>query len=125
MGCAFIIEGENQSFFNCSYTSFKNLREFVAKKIGITLSEMEFFGGKKRWVDTELDSIHLFFSFRDCEGDLDPHFCGKLARGLSEFLKNCEKDELFIGCNFLPKDLQAFIDGLRQAADLNRKISIH
>lgn len=125
MGCAFIMEGENRSFFNCSYTSLNNLRKFVAKKIGIDLEEMEFFGGKKSWSSLELDSIHLFFAFRDCEGDLNHHFCGRLANGLSSFLETCEKDELFRESSFLEIHLKDFINGLRRASDLGRTVSIH
>lgn len=125
MGCAFIMEGENRSFFNCSYTSLNNLRKFVAKKIGIDLDEMEFFGGKKSWSTLELEPIHLFFAFKDCEGDLNSHFCGRLANGLSTFLENCDKQEIFRECGFLEIHVKEFINGLRRASDLNRTVSIH
>lgn len=125
MGCAFIMDGENKSFFNCSYTSFGNLRKFVAKKLGINLEEMEFFGGKKKWSDLPLTNIHLLFSFKDCSGDLDSRFVEKLAIGLSLFMDSCEPQEIFKNCGFLESDLRAFINGLRIASDLGRKVSIH
>jgi hypothetical protein len=83
------------SFRAGSYNGFHEWRVALASLNGMDLTEMEGFGGDKRW--TRKEPFYELLSHCDCEGDLTEEECRELMkdfkderkplRGLSKILK--------------------------------------
>lgn len=70
-----------------SYGGFMKFRVRVAESIGINLCEMEDFADRgKKW--PENDSIELLLDHSDCEGELNPEECEKIAPRLEEIINS-------------------------------------
>jgi hypothetical protein len=66
------------------YGRFNAWRINLASKIGITLQEMEGFGGDGKWDET-IDLYPLLYH-SDCDGELTPDECKKTIKGLTDIL---------------------------------------
>lgn len=79
--------------FHGPYSAFMQLRIWIADKCGIDLIKMEGFGGEApiSW-DTVNDDISILLYHSDCDGDISPQDCGKLAARLKTLLASCEPE---------------------------------
>ncbi len=68
-----------------SYSGFHAFRERLSRTIGINLGEMKGFGGDKSWGEVHDDIVGLL-NHADCEGDLLPAECQRIAPRLRELV---------------------------------------
>ena len=151
MGCAFLLDGDAEAFFSCSYRSFGQFRRYVAKLLGFDLTEMEGFGGEKKWTrDPVFEHIYFLFSFSDCDGTIPADVALLLGFALQEKLRDVldriskEKSEWEKGKRLVFKrtglpekmdtlekiglfktDVDKFINGLISAGHRKRDVYIH
>jgi hypothetical protein len=91
----------NKGFASWSYSGFNDFRTRLARVIGITLNDMSGFGflaekaGKQSknidWSEVD-DPIVPLLDHSDCEGELDPKTCAKVAPRLRELLDKMDSD---------------------------------
>lgn len=152
MGCAFLVDGDSEAFFSCSYKSFGHFRRYVAKMLGFDLNEMEGFGGEKKWnVDPVFDGhIYFLFSFSDCDGTIPADVAlllgfalqGKFREELDKISKEkvewekgkrlvyqrsgmTEQLDMFDKIGLFKTDLDRFINGLINSGHRKRDIYIY
>jgi hypothetical protein len=70
-----------------SYGGFHSFRTRLASEIGMDLRSMEGFGGDKKFSDFKDDIIPLL-NHSDCDGELSPEECKKVAPRLRELVKD-------------------------------------
>jgi hypothetical protein len=75
-----------------SYSGFNSFRSRLANAIGITLNEMEGFGGSTSWA-TVKDDLKYFLDHSDCEGKISPKRCGKIAVRIEKIIKGWPTDD--------------------------------
>ncbi len=152
MGCAFLADGDSEAFFSCSYRSFGHFRRYVAKLLGFDLTEMEGFGGEKKWnVDPIFDGhIYFLFSFSDCDGTIPADVALLLGFSLQEKFRDMldkiaqeqaqwqkgkravykrsgtpEQMDMFDKIGLFKTDIDKFINGLINAGHRKRDVYIH
>ena len=74
-----------------SYFGFHEFRSKLAEEIGISLKEMEGFGGDKPW-DGINDPIVPLLNHSDCDGILTPEECGSVYPRLIELVSDWDDD---------------------------------
>lgn len=74
------------------YSSFNQFRFWLATLIGINLSEYIGYGdvGTKQLSSIESD-LRLLFDHSDCDGNIPPEDCKKIADAITEVLKTTDK----------------------------------
>lgn len=76
-----------------SYSGFMRFRERLADAIGLKLENtMIGFGGEQPWPDTK-DPLLWLLDHSDCDGDLSPAQCRKLAPRLREIVSSWPNDD--------------------------------
>ena len=75
-----------------SYSGFSRARTKLAASAGITLNEMEGFGGNKPWSTIE-DDIKDFLDHSDCDGELTPAQCRVIAPRIVTLVNNWPEDD--------------------------------
>jgi hypothetical protein len=75
-----------------SYRGFGRFRKRLAEAIGVRLEEMRGFGGGKSW-DTVQDDIVPLLNHSDCDGELTPEECAKVAPRLSKLAEAWDEDD--------------------------------
>lgn len=76
-----------------SYSGFGKFREWLASKVGITLSEMKGFGGSTEW-DNTTSPLYPFLNHSDCDGSLNYDECILTRTGMEEVqLKLTDADD--------------------------------
>jgi hypothetical protein len=70
-----------------SYSGFSSFRNKLADSIGINLSHMRGFGGKEHW-EIVFDDIVPLLNHSDCEGELSPEDCKRVAPRLREIVSS-------------------------------------
>lgn len=80
--------------FHGPYSSFMRFRIWVADKCGIDLPRMEGYGESDpiSW-DTVNDDISILLAHSDCDGEISPEDCGKLAARLKILIDSCQPDD--------------------------------
>ena len=73
-----------------SYSGFCRFRAKLANEIGIDLLSMRGFGGTNLWPK---DDIVLLLNHSDCDGELTPSQCRRLAPRLLELIKNWDEGD--------------------------------
>lgn len=107
--------------FHGPYSSFGQFRTKLAEHIGITLADMEGFGGNKSF-DMVEDDVKILLDHSDCDGEISPADCAKLSKRLDEILKELEPtDNWFSLYNFV----KTFSEGCKTAAANNEPIEFH
>jgi hypothetical protein len=101
-----------------SYSSFNGFRTFIANLIGITLDDMDSYGGDKSWDNVKDDLKHLL-NHSDCDGHITPVKCAKIAKRLRELLKNWPE-----GSDYRDKAEQ-FAKGCELAAKKKQQLKFH
>lgn len=105
------------------YSSFGNFRKKLAAHIGIDLLNMEGFGGTGEW-DLIEDDAKILLSHSDCDGEILPDDCKKLATRLREILPTLpEKDKT--GFYSLYELTETFAKGCELAASKKESIEFH
>lgn len=104
------------------YSSFGNFRKKLAAHIGINLDSMEGFGGDGRWEFIE-DDAKILLSHSDCDGDIQPDDCRKLAIRLRQILPTLPQEEN----SFLSMyaQVETFAKGCELAASKNEILDFH
>ncbi len=68
-----------------SYSGFMEFRERLGRAIGVKLSDMTGFGGQRPWAEVHDDIVGLL-NHADCEGELLPAECSRIASRLRELV---------------------------------------
>jgi len=135
-----------------AYSAFHRWRCEIAKAAGYPALElMEGFFDSSRWVPSYLKHKELYPHVRmiedgslplswdlfpddplkellchsDCDGDIQPEDCSKIADRLQEVIKNLPNDNLGGHIGFIKDKTSVFIDGLRLAAKYNEPLDFH
>jgi hypothetical protein len=74
-----------EAYAQWSYSGFKHFRTELAKEAGITLSEMNGFGGARSWSKAHDDIVPLL-NHSDCDGELSPEDCARVAPRLRQLV---------------------------------------
>jgi hypothetical protein len=80
-----------------SYSGFNDFRTHLAKSIGITLDEMNGFGGHIDWPDAKQEPLVILLHHSDCDGRLDYWECEKIAPRLREVIATWSDDDVWRG----------------------------
>ncbi len=102
-----------------SYRSFHAFRKQLATHLGFNLEEMAGFGGEKPFSG---DHVNILLSHSDCDGDISPEDCGKLAARLREILETIPKDD---DPWSLYSHTEQFAKGCELAAKRNEILDFH
>ena len=80
---------------NWSYLGFHNFRTRLAGEAGIKLDQMDGFASGEPFVswNTIDDDIRPLLNHSDCEGELTPEGCAKVAPRLRELVSNWPDDD--------------------------------
>ena len=108
------------------YSAFMRWREKLAEVAGYgSLREYSGFGegATKQWPNNG-DALILLLDHSDCDGELPADRCGEIADRLAELLPAMEKADRD-GLNWYASKTQAFIDGLRRAAEKRENVEFH
>jgi hypothetical protein len=109
--------------WNGAYSAFNTWRTEVAKRVGITLKEMQGFDGSKEW-DTEHPLYPLLYH-SDCDGELTPSECKKIADALTKIIDKTEDVQFGGHVGSFNDKTKTFIDGCLLAHSLNETIEFH
>lgn len=101
--------GLSHGSFNCSYSTFKDLRVYLANKAGI----------EDRFNVKEDDILKIFFEHSDCDGEIESSKCNDVADKLEALLPDIP-ESVFPPC--FHKLTQQFIEGLRSAYAANENL---
>jgi hypothetical protein len=95
MGLGFHADGFEGDRPHWSYGGFMRFREKLAALYGIELRQMVGFGAEHQieWGGFEKADLYPLLNHSDCEGDLHPTECTRVARGLKEAIANWEFHE--------------------------------
>lgn len=77
---------------NWSYSGFDDFRHKIANEIKMNLDEMEGFGGERKFSDFNDDIVPLI-DHLDCDGELSPDQCRKIAPRLRELVKDWSNND--------------------------------
>lgn len=69
-----------------SYSGFNRFCTRLASMIGLTLDRMVGFGGDQQWPDPKEEPIVFLLDHSDCDGDLTPDQCHRIAPRLREMV---------------------------------------
>lgn len=109
--------------FDGPYSSFNSFRYDLARQIGIDLDD--YIGYSNPEATKDLKSIDhdlmALFKHSDCDGELNPSECVKIANGLDQVLKKLNTELEVNSWNF-EDTIKAFRDGCRKAAELNENV---
>ena len=109
--------------FNGPYSSFGNLRKWLAEKIGINLNDYAgYMGGGTKDLTTIDHELMPLFNHSDCDGELSPQQCEQIAIGLDKVISTSDKDD-FLHSNY--QKAIRFRDGCLLAASKNQSIEFH
>ena len=75
-----------------SYSGFSSFRRKLASEVGVTLNNMDGFGGSQEWPKLK-DPVLVLLNHSDCDGHLTPKECSKLAPRLRELVKDWPKKD--------------------------------
>ena len=106
------------------YSSFMRFREQLAQQIGFNIREMEGFSakdgtpGNNKWENLPADDLHILLNHSDCDGEISPSDCAKIAVRLEQVAKEVENnaDNEFIS------DCLQFAKGCRAAHEANEPL---
>lgn len=76
-----------------SYGGFHRARTKLAAVLGIELDAMQGFGGNKAWPDAEKVPLVGLLYHSDCDGDLTPDQCRKIAPALRAAVQQWPADD--------------------------------
>lgn len=103
------------------YSSFSLFRRYMAKTIGMDLDKMEGYGGDISFSQFD-DDLCILLDHSDCEGDISPENCRRLALRLDQLISTMEPDKSPYS-NY-QRALQ-FSKGCKLAAEKNEHILFH
>lgn len=75
-----------------SYSGFNHFREHLAREIGMDLSSMQGFDGDIPFSNFTDDILPLL-NHSDCDGDLSPQECAKIAPRLRDLIQKWPDDD--------------------------------
>jgi len=101
MGIDFHTDGYEGKTAHWSYSGFSEFRLRLANEANIHLKSMQGFGGSMEWSN---DDIVPLLHHSDCDGDLSPEDCAKVAPRLLELISEWNSmQERFTGPE-MPED---------------------
>lgn len=74
-----------------AYSGFNRFRTRLASEIGMELEKMEGFGGDTPW-GNYADDILPFLNHSDCDGELSPEECAKIAPRIRALVASWPED---------------------------------
>jgi len=78
-----------------SYSSFGRFRERLAQEIGLNLNNYKGYNSNATLDESEIDHPLMdLFNHSDCDGELTPDQCLKIAQGLNEVIKKLPIPEI-------------------------------
>ena len=89
-----VLDRKDLGCVSFSYSGFDRFRNKLARAAGVLRGRMEGFGGSKAWADVD-DPLVPLFDHSDCEGEVSPADCARMAPRLRELA--AELDEEFHG----------------------------
>ncbi len=103
------------------YSSFGQFRTDLAAHVGINLKEMEGYGGDTPFETIE-DDVKILLDHSDCDGEITPEDCAKLAVRLRDIMKTLPEEpgdwNTYAHC-------ERFAKGCELAASKNEPIDFH
>jgi hypothetical protein len=73
--------------WNGPYSHFNEFRRKIARHgMGVELETIEGHGGDTPWSALPVDDLRILLNHSDCDGEIEPDDCLKLARRLLDFL---------------------------------------
>lgn len=103
------------------YSSFGDFRIALANQVGINLNEMQGFGGKIPF-DTINDDVKILLDHSDCDGEILPDDCTKLAVRLRGIMQTLPKE---VGDWNTYAHCERFAKGCELAASKNEPLDFH
>lgn len=107
------------------YISFNQFRYWLASLIGINLKEYIGYGinGTKD-LKTINNDLRILFDHSDCDGNISPKDCKKIADAITKILKKVNKDSDFITKMHYDEAI-TFRDGCLLAHSKNEVLDFH
>lgn len=102
------------------YSSFNEFRGKLASKIGVNIKSLQGYGGDQPFPK---DDLSILLDHSDCDGEISPTDCAKLAIRLEEILTDIPEEKLVFWS--LHKQTTQFIKGLKLAASKNEPLDFH
>ncbi len=65
-----------------AYSGFNRFRERLAEGLGFRLRSMQGFGGEDLWLSLQPHPLHALLNHSDCDGDISPEDCRRVAPAL-------------------------------------------
>jgi len=110
--------------WNGAYSSFMTWRRNICRLAGLgNLDAHEGFGGSIAWDENHPLTPLLFHS--DCDGELTPIECKRIADALTELLPLMDGENLGGHIGNLRDKTQTFINGCMEAFNNNEQLEFH
>jgi len=110
------------------YSSFNQFRHELAKQIGIDLREYMGYGGNGlKDLQSIPHDIMPLLNHSDCDGELTPDECKKIANGLGEILNNLkiDKENEYLSSGSFRQHIIQFMNGCVNAAFMGEHVEFH
>ncbi len=106
------------------YGSFNQFRKWLASKIGINLDEYYGYGnGGTKKLSSIPNDLKYLFDHSDCDGDITPLRCKKIAKAIDEVLKKVKEDDVIT--NYQKTNAIQFRNGCLKAFKKKEKLQFH
>ncbi len=109
-----------------AYSAFMRWRTEIARLIDVPLDKMEGFvlGGVK-WETLRPDPLYALLSHSDCDGEIAPDDCAKIADRLEELLPKLPEGDAGGHIGYWREKTKQFIDGCRAASAAGEPLDFH
>ena len=109
-----------------AYSEFHRWRKQLASQIGINLDDMQGFGGSgKPWPSADQEPLVHLLNHSDCDGVIAHEHCLAIADRLTALLPGLPPGDGGGHIGGWRATTQAFIDGLRLAAESGENVQFH
>ena len=108
------------------YSSFNDFRKALANQIGINLDDYIGYGDKgTKDLESIPHDIMPLLNHSDCDGELSPDECTRIAKGLDDVLSNFKDDAVSKYPYNFKDDIVQFRNGCIDAASKNETVYFH
>lgn len=108
-----------------AYSAFGRWRKQLASQIGISLDEMQGFGGSRSWPSPDTEPLVHLLNHSDCDGQIESQHCAAIADRLAALIPGLPEGDGGGHIGDWREKTQTFIDGLRLAAELGENVDFH
>lgn len=105
-----------------SYSGFHAFRQWLARRVGINLDEMQGFGGQTSWPDKDDEPLVILLNHSDAEGEIAVEDLRPLAKRLRVLDGSLNMSE---PADWRVVAARRFADGLERAADVGEPVEFH